>query len=137
MKPIDSLAISHINERFWPLKEFLDEANLRTGWIRYMRKNLSMTIRQLSERANISRPTAAQSEKREVEGKVTLETLKKMAKALECEFVYAFIPKNDINSTLEKKAIEKAEKVIQSHKFSADHDIHNLALELLEKGDIW
>ena len=45
----------------------------------------------------------AQAERGEAKGKVTIETLKRMAEAMECEFVYAFVPKKNIQGHFKEK----------------------------------
>jgi predicted DNA-binding mobile mystery protein A len=70
-----------------------------------------MSIEQLANRLGLSRARVAQLEHAEIQDAVTLRTLKDSAEALECELVYAIVPKG--NSTLEgiiKKRVQEIAK---------------------------
>jgi len=145
---LNKLAISQADRRLMRLRPALKNATVKPGWIHYMRTALGMKLKDLALRSGLSVPTVAQSERREAQGKVSLETLKKMAKAMDCELIYAFIPKTDIKTLLKRKAIEKAAqilKVADTHMTLEDQKvstamkerIDRLAEKLLEKGDVW
>ena len=148
MKPPDNLAIEQVNRRLKSIRAAFRDAKVKPGWIRYMRQSLSMTLKKLAERSGVSTATVAQAERSEVVGKITIRTLKEMAKAMECEFVYAFIPKVGIDEILKKEAIKKAKQILSTadthmtledqrveQKFS--DRVERLAEKLLAKGDIW
>ena len=148
MKTYNELKMTQIQARLDSLISLKELSRVRPGWISYMRGALGMTLKNLAKILDVSIPTVAQSEKREMEGKVSLETLRKMANAMECEFFYAFIPKRDLKTTLEKKAYEKAITILkiadthmsledQKVKGDINKRIERLAKELLEKGDVW
>ena len=82
----DQIAISQADRRIKPLRDSLENTQVRPGWIHYMRNILGMTLKDLAIRAGVSTPTVAQSERREAEGKVTLETLRKIANSMEIIF---------------------------------------------------
>ncbi len=63
-----------------------------TGWLRAVREGLGITAAQLARRLGFSTATVLQMEKRETEGKVTLEVLERAARALGCRLVYAIVP---------------------------------------------
>jgi predicted DNA-binding mobile mystery protein A len=108
----NKMAIRHAQKRREELLKALPSMKVKPGWIKYIRSVLGITLKELGALTSLSLPTIAQAEKREAEGKVTLETLNKIANAMECEFVYAFVPKEDITDLLKRKAIEKARKSI-------------------------
>jgi hypothetical protein len=67
---------------------------------------------------------------------------------MDCELVYAFIPKKDLKALIHDKAFEKAKKTLniadfhmklENQKVSGDEKerIERLAKKFLEKGDIW
>ncbi len=145
---LDKLTIKNAQKRRVELLKSLPHMKVRPGWIKYTRSVLGMTLKELASLAGLSLPTVAQVEKREAEGKVTIDTLKKLAEAMECEFVYAFVSKDDIPNLLHKKAIEKAQRTIlkadthmslEDQKVNEDlkFRIENLAEKLLTKGKIW
>ncbi len=144
----NKMAIKHAQKRRESLLRVLPSMKVRPGWIKYIRSVLGMTLKELGSLAGLSLPTIAQAEKREAEGKVTIETLNKIANAMECEFVYAFVPKEDIPEMLKKKAMEKAKRSIlraDTHMSLEDQKVQDdltsrverLAEKLIEKGKVW
>lgn len=148
MKRPDRLAMKQIERRFKNLGPFVKDANIRTGWIAYMRQAMFMTLSNLAKAAGLSPATVHQIEKREKTGKVTIETMRKIAAAMECEFVYALVPKEELGEFLKKKATTKAARIVreadvhmtlEDQKVSEDikYRIERIAEDLLTKGDIW
>ena len=64
------------------------------GWLRAVREALEITQAQLARRLNISRQSLQDFERAEAEGRITLESLERVARALDCRMVYAVIPEN-------------------------------------------
>jgi predicted DNA-binding mobile mystery protein A len=77
------------------------------GWIRAIRDTLGMTGLQLAKRLDVHQQRIARLEQDEKLGKVTLNTMKKAAAALDCVFVYGIVPKE----SLEQMVRHQAEKV--------------------------
>jgi len=50
-------------------------------------------------------------EKAEVEGSVTINSMKKAAEAMDCVFVYALVPRDSLEANVEKQARKYAEKL--------------------------
>lgn len=84
------------------------------GWIQAIRKTLGMSAKQLGNRANMSQAGIAQIENSEAEGKATLSTMKKMADALDCTFVYAFVPNSTLQEAIERQVRELATRRVRS-----------------------
>lgn len=80
----------------------------RKGWLFIIRQALGMSTAQLAARLGISRQGVADLERRELEDSVTLAALRKTAEAMQCELVYAIIPKTSLVKTLEDQARGKA-----------------------------
>lgn len=81
------------------------------GWIRTIREALGMTSKQMAGRMGMSQPRIIQMEKNEYNLKIS--TLEKVAAALGCTLVYAFVPQEPIEQMLQKRAQSKAEKLIR------------------------
>ncbi len=148
MKPPAKLARNQINRRLRKLQGFAEYTQIRTGWINYMRQAMCLTLSKLAELSKLSTATVQQTEKRELMGKVTLQTMSKIASAMDCEFIYAIVPKEDLSSYLRNKAIEKATKIVieaDTHMTLEDQRVSNdiktriqrISDDLLERGDIW
>lgn len=80
------------------------------GWIRAIRDALGMSSKQLAKRAGMAQQRIAVVEKGEFSGAVTLKTMRRIAEGLDCVFVYGFVPKTDLETTLRKQAERVAAK---------------------------
>lgn len=93
--------------RFQPLR---DAGIPSKGWIRAIRTALGMSGRQLAERMGVTKQRASDIEKQELDGSATIKTLRKNAEALDCFFVYGFIPKTSLEETVRTRARQVAKK---------------------------
>jgi predicted DNA-binding mobile mystery protein A len=84
-----------------------------TGWIKATRMALGMSQEQLGKKLQITRQSVQELEKREKEGTITLKTLKEVAKAMDIQLVYGFIPnQGSLEALIEKKASELATRIV-------------------------
>lgn len=118
------------------------------GWIHQTRIALGLTLGKLGELCGLAVSTVAQAERGEVEGKLTIETLKKMATAMNCEFIYTFAPKSDMAQFIHEKAYEKAYKILtradlhmslenQKVESHLESRILKLQQKLISEGKVW
>jgi len=77
------------------------------GWIKAIRGALGMSTRQLANRVGVEQSSITRLEERESLGKVTLERLATVAKAMDCKLIYAVVP-NDRFGDLEMIVDERA-----------------------------
>ena len=82
------------------------------GWIRAVRDALGMNGRQLADRLNVTRQRAALIEKDELGNSATLRTMRRVAEALDCIFVYAFVPRQSLEHTLNEQAKRVVKKLL-------------------------
>ncbi|WP_137933644.1 mobile mystery protein A [Mesorhizobium comanense] len=82
------------------------------GWIRTVRKALGMSGAQLAARMGVTRARIAQAEQAELEGGVTLKSMRATAEAMGCRFVYAFVPSDSIDAIIAAQARRKAEAIV-------------------------
>lgn len=80
------------------------------GWIKAIREALGMTTSQFAERMGFSQPRAVGVEKAEREGAITLDTLERAARALDCKLVYTFVPRKPLQELIEDRARSIARK---------------------------
>jgi predicted DNA-binding mobile mystery protein A len=148
VKPPAKLALQQIERRLRNLRLVAKDAQVHPGWISYMREAMCMTQSILARAAGLNQTTVYQIEKRESAGKVTIQTMRKIAAAMDCEFVYAIIPKEDLDEFLKKKARAKAARLVreadvhmalEDQRVTEDIEerIERVAEDLLVKGDIW
>ena len=84
-----------------------------SGWINSIRTALKMSLRQLGNKISLSPQSISDMEKREVNGTITLNTLKDLARALDMRLVYGFIPnKGSIEQMIEQRAQEIAQEIV-------------------------
>ena len=84
-----------------------------TGWIKAVRLALGMTLQQLANRLSITRQSTQEIENREIEGSITLKSLKEAADALDMELVYGFVPKDgSLEKYIDRKSREMAKNIV-------------------------
>ncbi|MDH4319192.1 MAG: mobile mystery protein A [Desulfobulbaceae bacterium] len=74
------------------------------GWIRAVREALGMTGGQLAQRLKVSQPRVHKLEQGELSGALTLKTMRQVAEALDCTFVYALVPRTSLEDTVQRQA---------------------------------
>jgi len=110
------------------------------GWIRAIRTALGMSGRQFAERMGITKQGASDTEGRELTGSVTIKTMRRTAEALDCSFVYGFVPKTSLEETVRTRATQVAAKrLAEAHQTMAlevqsltDEENQNVLSEMVE-----
>lgn len=92
------------------------------GWIKALREALGITTAQLAKRLGVAQPSAVGLEKAEASKAITLKTLERAARALDCTLVYALVPRKPLESLVQERARQVAGKRL--HAIS-----HSMALE--------
>lgn len=80
------------------------------GWLKTIREFLGMTTTQLAKRLEISQPRIVAMEKNE--RNVKISTMEKIADVLNCDFSYAFVPRENIDDIIYNQAKKKAKKIL-------------------------
>ena len=80
------------------------------GWLKTIREFLGMTTTQLAKKINVTQPRVINLEKNEKNTKIS--TMERIADALNCDFVYAFIPRENIDNIIYNQAKKKALKIL-------------------------
>lgn len=63
-----------------------------------------MTTRQLAARVGVSQSTLASLEKSEANDRITLQSLRKVADALDCDLQYTLVPRSALKRRVEDRA---------------------------------
>lgn len=75
------------------------------GWLHEVRVALGMPVRWVASRMGITPSGLSHLERREASGAVTLEALRRAADAMDCELVYAIVPRaGSVSKALERRA---------------------------------
>ncbi len=104
------LARKHLDERLTPLRESAEFVRPPRGWVRAIRDALGMTTGQLAKRIGVDQSRITKLEQAEVEGSVTLKTLRQAAEGLGCTLVYAFVPNPSLEELVRARAAEIADR---------------------------
>lgn len=84
-----------------------------TGWIKAIRSALGMTLQQLGNRLNISKQGVLDIENREKEGAITIKALREVAKAMDMQLIYGFVPNDgSLDALIERRAREVAIQIV-------------------------
>jgi|SaaInlStandDraft_1057018.scaffolds.fasta_scaffold58595_2 predicted DNA-binding mobile mystery protein A len=75
----------------------------RDGWVRSLRNALGMKLKDLAKRLSVNDSTVSRMENREVDGTITLNSLRKLADAMDCDLVYGLVPREGNYSKLLKR----------------------------------
>jgi predicted DNA-binding mobile mystery protein A len=78
------------------------------GWVRAIREALGMRADDLAERMGVSQPSLTRLEHNERAGSVRLDTLQRAADALECDVVYALVPRRSLEEMVSEQARTRA-----------------------------
>jgi predicted DNA-binding mobile mystery protein A len=84
-----------------------------TGWIKAIRTSLGMSLLQLGNKLAISKQGVLDIEKREKEGAITIKSLREVAKALDMQLVYGFVPNDgSLEALIEKRSVQLAKEIV-------------------------
>jgi predicted DNA-binding mobile mystery protein A len=137
-----------MEKKIFPWLKLRSTSLPRAGWLKAIRGALGLSTTQLAKRMGVDQAHAYRLEQREVAGSVTLDSLKRAAEAMDCDFIYAIVPKKqfkNLDDILSRRAMSLAEKlhnhVEHSMKLEAQgsstakKSVRKLAAEVKEKMD--
>ena len=100
------------------------------GWIRAIRQALGISSGELARRLGTSRQLPLQLEKGEAEDRITLKSLRAVANALDCDLVYALVPRAaSLGELIENRARAEAKQRVLGVE-------HSMALENQAVGNL-
>jgi predicted DNA-binding mobile mystery protein A len=78
------------------------------GWVRAIREALGMRADDLADRMGVSQPSLTRLESNERMGRVRIDTLQRAADALDCDVVYALVPRRSLEQMVNEQARTRA-----------------------------
>ena len=100
------------------------------GWIRAIRQALGVSSGELARRLGTSRQLPLQLEKGEAEDRITLKSLRAVANALDCDLIYALVPRAaSMEELIENRARAEARQRVLGVE-------HSMALENQAVGNL-
>jgi predicted DNA-binding mobile mystery protein A len=107
------LKLKQVEELLQPLRPLARAQVPRGGWVRAVREALGMTAAQLAARVHVTRQSVRDLEHSEATGKITLESLNKLAAALGCRVVYALVPEKPLDEMQRERARQIADSLVK------------------------
>lgn len=119
------------------------------GWLRAIRDALGLSGRQMGARLGVSQQRISKIEQAEVDGSITLKSLREAADAIGCDVVYAVVPRVPLTEMVHQQASRKAREMVDPVDRSMQLEdqrvdgvrtrelIENLAARLIDSPNLW
>jgi predicted DNA-binding mobile mystery protein A len=108
-----SLQLQQLNSKMLGFASLKQVAMPPTGWIKAIRTAIGMSMQQLGNKLNISKQGVMDIEKREKDGSITIKSLREIARAMDMQLVYGFVPNDgSLDALIEKRATELASQIV-------------------------
>jgi predicted DNA-binding mobile mystery protein A len=142
------LARRRLDERL-ALVGTVDLTSPRAGWLRAIREALGMPARHLADTLGVTTNAVFAMERSEQVGTIQLDTLRRAADALDCDLVYALVPRTSLAGTVEAAASRALRRstdsvhrtmVLEDQGLDADERAAQervLLNELIDSRDLW
>jgi len=119
------------------------------GWVRAIREALGMTTAELGQRIGISQQSAAALEKSEERSTIRLDTLARAAAAMDCDLIYAVVPRTSLEGIVNARARKRASHLLATvghhsrleDQAVSDSDLEaqleEIAADLVDRRGLW
>jgi predicted DNA-binding mobile mystery protein A len=108
-----SLQLQQLNSKMLGFASLKQVAMPPTGWIKAIRTAIGMSMQQLGNKLNVSKQGIMDIEKREKDGSITIKSLREIARAMDMQLVYGFVPNDgSLDALIEKRANELATQIV-------------------------
>jgi len=128
------LQLEQINDKLMAFKGPSKIEMPSNGWINSIRTSLGISQQQLGKKLMITKQSVSEIEQREKEGSITIKALKEVAKAMDLQLVYGFVPKDgSLDSLIERKAMEVATQIVMRTSHTMKLEDQENSKERIEK----
>jgi len=108
-----SLQLQQLNSKMLGFASHKQLAMPPTGWIKAIRTAIGMSMQQLGNKLNVSKQGVMDFEKREKDGSITIKSLREIARVMDMQLVYGFVPNDgSLDELVEKRATELATQIV-------------------------
>jgi predicted DNA-binding mobile mystery protein A len=108
-----SLQLQQLDSKLLSFSSLRQLAIPPTGWVKAIRTALGMSMQQLGNKLKISKQGILDIEKREKEGSITIKSLREIARAMDMQLVYGFLPNDgSLDALIERRAAEIATQIV-------------------------
>lgn len=144
-----SEARRHLDARLDGFRPLVDEPRPPRGWVRAIRDALGMSGAELGSRMGVRQSTVDQLERSEANDTIKLDSLRRAADALDCDLVYALVPRTSLEATVQAQGRRVAARRISAvahHMRLEDQAVDDrdagvqlnaLAAELVDRRGLW
>lgn len=133
MRDIKLIVLRSISQKIEQFRLTVNVIPPVEGWIKAIRVGLNMSRSQFAKKLGVSTEAARQLEKREAEGRATLNALRDAANAMEMKLVYAIVPREDsLEQYREKRARKLARSIVLRTHQHMRLEAQEVADEILE-----
>jgi predicted DNA-binding mobile mystery protein A len=109
---LSRLRLSQLERAIKPFEVISVRSAPPGGWLRSIRESLGRSLRSQATLVSLAPTTLHKSELSEAEGRITLAQLRKLAAGLNCELVYALVPRQPLHEMVEARAESLARKEV-------------------------
>ena len=110
----NKLQFQQLNEKMLQLSVMQHVIVPPIGWIKAIRNGIGMSMEQLGKKLSITKQGVMDIEKREKEGAITIKSMQEIAKAIDMQFVYGFVPDaGSLDQMIEMRSLEMAKTIVQ------------------------
>ena len=139
----------HLDARLERLRPLAEEPRPHKGWIRAIRDALGRSSGELAARLGIIQQSVPDLERSELHETVKLETLRRVADALDCDLAYALVPRTSLDQAVKAQARRKAKRHLsqvehhsrlEDQEVSADAtegELDELAARFVDRRGLW
>lgn len=130
------------------LKEVASQPPPHRGWVRAIREALGMSTTEMAARLGVTQSRVSAIEHGEAQGTIKLETLRRAADALDCELIYALVPRTTLSEAVRRQALDKAAahlRNVEHHMRLEDQavpgsdegELEDVVRELIDRRGLW
>jgi predicted DNA-binding mobile mystery protein A len=115
-----SLRLQELDRNLGPFRAAQNIPRPPKGWLRAVREATGISAREVGEALGASRQLPLQFERAEAEDRITLKSLRAAANALDCDLVYALVPKKGtMEELIESRARVQAKERVPALEHAA------------------
>ncbi len=140
-------AVRHLDDALAPVRSVTPLPPPAGGWVNAIRRALGMTERELAARMGVAQSSLHALERSEAAGTIRMATLRRAAEALDCEVLYALVPRRPLAEVVatraEGRARDELERVRRTMSLEAqdvplaEEDVAERAREIVASGRVW
>jgi predicted DNA-binding mobile mystery protein A len=103
------------------------------GWVQAIREALGMSAQDLADRLGVAGSTVGRLERSEQAGRIRLDTLERVAQELNCDLVYALVPRRPLEQVVDDRARELAAEEMVSLGHTMDLEAQGLSADRMRE----